>query len=504
MLISRLAVLAAVVAAAPAARAGNSPAVAAALAKLPTIALDDGGLNPRTVDVAVPGVFTTREVDRYCGDHGFSKLVPLARLKMTKPSTWFIATETPAGEFVELYVLTDDGHCGDPRRARFEAGEHTLWAVVPFRGGMPARLTLELVDESAEPRFGDAPKQPVASLAAPMVIDGAVRAPDKTLLDHACHSIARAPDFYLTSATPLQHARLALVDPKGNQTINYYGPMERWKQGMITQCGRSGENSREIDILEGTYAVWIGAAAPEAVGQPYHVVVTDGDTKIDPDAPIVEIPRDLALPDRALSKWYPGFAGAQPHKRSEWTALFTKAPDQMFVYPRVAIADAKLPAGEPLLVAWASDERTAVIRYDGSETQVDTRLITTDRPATVVLPTRPDVPSVGDSIQTATDLSGPEDKATIDAYWAKNKKYRDCVDAYRSANDPTYGSGDHVYAVSGGKVINVGDKYATAADRRCGGAALDAAQDAMMKKLATTRAARLKADLVLIRKRFGL
>jgi hypothetical protein len=236
-----------------------------------------------------------------------------------------------------------------------------------------------------------------------------------------------------------------------------------------------------------------------AVGSDYHVLVLRAGSKVDPMATLVPVPTELAMPDRALHNHYPYFRGAN---LAEWTTMFTTAPEQMFVYTRTDVD--KIPAGEPLLVQFSNEHRTAVYRDDGASEQIDTRLLTTERPSKVVLPTAPRLPKV-DSLEQAIDRAGPDDDKAIAAYRKVDEKYSSCLGDYLSKHDPTWGHDSEVYKIDGnGNVVNVSDQVARAGQSYCGASAVDAAAAKLEKQLATTRTARYKAHLASVRKRFGL
>src|SRR5262249_17299123 len=144
-----------------------------------------------------------------------------------------------------------------------------------------------------------------------------------------------------------------------------------------------------------------------------------------------------------------------------------------------------------------------VWRYDGSMVHVPAELLSGDRPAKVWLPTTAQAPTVG-TIEQAQDLSGPEDEATIDAYFEMHDRYKTCYQAYVNKHDPTNGHDVDVFRISGDSVVNVSDEVARAADRTCNKKADDAAEKKTLAALARTRAVRWQARLDKARARFGL
>jgi hypothetical protein len=217
---------------------------------------------------------------------------------------------------------------------------------------------------------------------------------------------------------------------------------------------------------------------------------------------LAPIPEQLTIPDRAITHHYPYFRGTE---LSDWTALFTTAPERLFVYARAATHDKdnEVAAGEPLLVGRANDDSVTARRYDGSSIVIDSQLITTTRPATVVLPTAPDVPDAS-SLENATAMAAPEDDKVLAAYRAQHDRFIRCYQDYVEKNDPTIGHDAELYRVSGNRITNVSDEISKAADRRCGEARDGAALTKTLAALAKTRAARWAKHLAAVRARFGL
>jgi hypothetical protein len=187
--------------------------------------------------------------------------------------------------------------------------------------------------------------------------------------------------------------------------------------------------------------------------------------------------------------------------------LFTQDPDRLFVFVRATIAAesgyAELPPGEPLLVDCAGRDEVSVRRWDGSRRRVERSLVTTDVPSAYVLPAKAPRPAI-DDISEAMHQSGPEDDKAINAYIRTRDKYQACIDAYLEKHDPTWGTGDSVYRISGSRVTNVSEEVGRRGDKKCGACKVDKAAHEMLAKLDKTRAARWAAHLKSVRARFGL
>ena len=470
--------------------------LAAALTKLPTVTLGaDGALNPRHEEVKPTIAVDAGDAGPTCG-RGRQRLMPLARLDVRRESTWYVAS----GD-AQLFVLTAGETCLDPTGApTLPAGTHTLWTVLPIAGAA-ARYPLEIDDRAAALALAPAERRDAGALDAPLVIAGRVRAGERWYArSGACRGAARAPDFYLVSDRPLQKVTLSLLWSRAPQRLHVMGPLADVKPSSQPRCGedRAGDEHR-FDILEGTYAVWVGGDAA-AAGTDYHVLVLRDGLSIDPMTSLAPIPEELSLADRAIKNHYPYFRGGPV---TTWTPVWTTTPDRLLVYTRAAVDGTDVPAGEPLLVNWSQRDKTSAYRYDGSPISIDTRLISDTRPAQVVLPGKPTLPRV-ESLSSARDHAGPEDRAALAAYQKLDDKFSDCLFTYLRKHDPTFHKDHDVYRISGSKVVNVGDQIAAAGARKCGEKKLDAAGKNLEKQLARTRTARHVLHLAAVRKRFGL
>jgi hypothetical protein len=469
-----------------------------ALRRLPTLTLGAAGaVNPAWPTLPATVAIDAGDAGPTCA-HGRERVMPLAKLHVTRGSRWYLASGRH-----KLFVITDQQKCVDPTDGgTLAAGDHTLWAIVPDAGG-PARYPFEIDDRAAPLVFAEARHQEVGGLDAPLVVSGTVRPTQRWFSrSFSCRGAARAPDLYLHSGQPLQQVEVQVLWSHVPERVHVFGPIEHATVNSRPRCGERDHDGHRFDILEGTYAVWIGGD-DGAAGHDYHLLVTRDGTKLDPMATLAPIPTELSLADRALKHHYPYF---RPGRLADWTAMFTTAPDRLFVYPRAEVKDGgrTVPAGEPLLVNWSNDSRTDAFRWDGTSVAIDTRLIGADRPARIALPTKAPVPAA-DSVSRAQDLAGPEDARAIAAYHKVDDRYTACVGNYLSRHDPTWGHHAEVYKIGpGGRVVNVSDQVGRVAERRCGGHRLDAARKTLLRTLARTRAARWKAHLGRVRTRFGL
>ncbi|HEV7558399.1 MAG TPA: hypothetical protein VGO00_23175 [Kofleriaceae bacterium] len=421
-----------------------------AVSSLPEIVLGPTARNPQFTSVPATFAIDAANAGATCAKSG--RVMALARVRVDKPSRWFIDLDHAAAH--GLFVLTADKHCIDPRTARdIPAGNHTLWTVVED-GTAPSSFALEIDDRNAPLSFGDAVKKPVGALDYPLVVDGKVRASQRWFARAgACAGAARDPDFYLVTDKPLQKVTLSLLWSRAHPKLHVFGPIDRAQPAAEPSCDSSDHT---IDVLDGTYAVWVGADS--AAGTPFHVLVRRDGTKLDPMTTLVDPPTDLGLADRALNNHYPYFQGKA---LDDWTKLFTTAPDQLFVYTRndVDLGDDKLAAGEPLLVASSKGDVTVAYRDDGIQVHLDTRFVTTQKPVAITLPTIARTPKL-DDLGAAIAVAGPEDAKSIADYRAVEAKH----DA----------------------------------------AKLAAAKAKLLKDLDTTRRHRYKQHLIAVRKRFGL
>jgi hypothetical protein len=422
--------------------------LATAVTNLPAITLG-GAANPTFQTVNATFAVDAENAGATCAKAG-QRVMPLATLRVERAGRWYVGMDPPGDR--ELFVLTKDRRCIDPRRApELAAGTHTLWTIVQ-PNVTPPSFALEIDDRGAPLALPDATKRSVGALDYPLVVDGKVRGSERWYARGAGCNAARAPDFYLVTDKPLAKVTISLLWSHAKQRMHLYGPIERTRPGTAPICGRT---EHTFDTLDGTYAVWIGDGP---AGSPYHVYLHREGTKIDPLTTLVDPPADLTIADRALKNHYPYFQGKT---LDEWTKIFTTAPNPLFVYARneIDLGDQKLLAGEPLLVQSAKGDVTVAYRDDGNVVHVDTRSLTKDKPSTVNLPTiarAPKIDDIGEAIQAA----GPEDAKSIAEYRALEGKLKDKK--------------------------------------------LDAEKAKLLKDLDTTRRHRYKQHLIAVRKRFGL
>lgn len=478
----------------------SKDAVTTALAALPTFTVgQESGENPRyfafkptaKAEAADAGIGCVKARDQ---------IMPLARINVTKSARYFLGTGKD-----RLFIVTADNKCAEPSDSPdLAVGVHTLWAVVPRDGTINA-AELEIDDRSRPLAWRNVESKAAGALDAPLVISGKQRAAEKwASRDRLCRKAAREPDFYFTSDRPLQKVELSILWSKQRQVLHVFGPLETVKPTSSPWCDEEGRGGTQqsFDIFEGTYAVWVGGEAT-SVGSDYHVLLRRKDVEIAPLTSLAPIPDELEMHERALRNHYPYF---NSDGLKSWEAIFAAAPDRLFVYARADVDEGptKLRAGEPLLVQFSGNDRSAVWRYNGKNASVKTQLLTTARPEKIWLPERAEIPDARDLGDYMRD-AGPEDQKDIDTYNKLDSKYTGCVGSYMAKNDPTWGHGHEVYKISGnGKVSNVSDEYFRTAAKKCGESKVEAAAKALMKKLAKTRDARYKAHLAAARKRFGL
>jgi hypothetical protein len=472
-------------------------------AKLPTIAIGaEGSTNPVWTGIKPTRSAEAADIGMGCDKSKHDRVMPVAKLDIKRASTWMLDVKD-----ADMFLVTPEETCaGIGGERALAAGVYTLWASVGPDGATPKSYTLEADDRERPLVYAAAAdSRAVGDLAVPMTIPGKVRAAERQhSRSFSCRG-PRQPDFYLTSNQPLQHVEVSILWGRQPQHVHVFGPIERMEKNNLVRCGERGDNdAHAFDVFEGTYAVWVGGEDDAATGSDYHVLVRRTDVPIDPMTVLAPIPKELSLAERALKHHYPYFSG---RSLSDWAAAFTTAPEQLFVYPRTAAKDGDdaVAAGEPLLVAWSQEKgETAAYRFDGSSVSIDTRLLVTERPATVALPASFAAP-VRDSVEQAVSDSGPEDKKAIDAYYKISERYDSCFVGYMQKNDPTWGHSGELYKISGsGKVTNVSDEIADRGWKKCGGSKVESAANKLIKQLAKTRQARYSAHLAAVRKRFGL
>lgn len=451
------------------------------------IVLDGTGLNPRSVAVKAGPSIARADSHVGCEMPSTSRVAPIAVLDVERPGRYQLAMPS-----TDLAITDAAGHCVDGRNGERElrAGAHTVWAILADGDAPPT--TLALYDRTRAMTFPDAPVQELGALDEPAVVHTTVRAGERWPLGEVCGGVARAPDFYVHAAAPVDQVAVQALFSRGGQQVDVFGPIEDAGNATEMRCGASS-----VGLVKGTLAVWVTGD----VGADANVLFHRADATVDKYATFVPPPDGLTIAQRAIQLHYPFFAGQRDPLG--WQALFATAPEHLFVYAAAAIhaQGAEVAAGEPLLV----DKSHAFIRYNGLSFTAADAMITTTRPATVVLPAQPDLPAI-DDVDTALDNAGAEDKPTIDAYGQQREKFEECTYQYAKKHDPTWGhGGDSLYKIdASGKITNVSDEVNRQAEAHCGGKALDHTRTALVAKLAKTRATRLRAQHAKIRARFGL
>lgn len=471
-----------------------------ALGTLPTIDFSADGPNPRFTTVKPTRMALASDLGIGCGAKRGERIMPLARLKVTRTSTYYVGIANKA-----TFIATADRKCG-ARQTQLGPGVHTLWLRVPH-GEKLGDMALETDDIKRSRAFGDRPKRVVTALDQPMVIPGKLR-PSEWWGSRSgnCRGAARDPDFLLVSNKPLQDVTMSLLWGRKPQHLHVYGPLEEKNADSNPRCSAQGyraNNTHQFDVFEGTYAVWVGdGQRADGVGSDYRVLLRRDHVAINPLTAFAPVPAQIDMHERAYRNHYPFFTGTPKN----WELLFTRAPRQLFVFARVEIRQRQthVRAGEPLVVGSWGRDMAWVRHHDGSRSRVKTKLLTSTWPSSLWLPTKPTFKKTP-NLKTAIRYSGPEDRKAIAAYEKVEARYVKCFGRYMEKHDPTWGKNHEVYKIDRrGKVENVGDEIAARADRKCGANALTRAENKLLQRLDATRRKRLVGHLRAIRARFGL
>ncbi len=479
--------------------------VFAELSKTRTINVTPTDVTPRFEKVTIdPSIHAFGEnVNVSCKSRGLSsvgeRIAPLARLKVSKESNYHIGVRGAS-----TFVLTEDNLCSMGREKHLSPGTHTLWAILPRDRAAASSYEIEIDDLNRTFKPGEAKTHEVVSLDKPMVITGKVRPSERWgSRDGLCRGAARAPDAYIHAGDLFESVRLSLLWSTHRQQLHVFGPIETAKTYSRAECGGPRHESHTFKLFEGTYAVWVGSPENTKPGSDYHLLVRNTSKPVPPMTTFAKIGDGLSIEHRRVFNHYPFFEGKNINA---WETMFTQAPERLFVFLRKSVKSNKseVKVGEPLLVSSGYGDTIRMIRFDGSSVSANKQLVTTKWPSKIVMPTKPHTPEER-SLSGALGAAGPEDKKQIDAYIKADKKYEDCSYKYMKKNDPTWGKGHEVYRISrNGKVRNVGDQVADRAYNKCGGKRIEKMADALIKKLAKTRAQRYQRQLTAVRKRFGI
>ncbi len=118
--------------------AADKYAVRGIVLKLPRVELPVSGA-PVQTPLAVPGAFTTRDMEEFCGPAD-AKYVPLAKISVLKDGRWSFKVNDPA---MHLYLQVGHG-CLDPIDGDVR-GNGILWARVPGNDAhVPAQVRLDI------------------------------------------------------------------------------------------------------------------------------------------------------------------------------------------------------------------------------------------------------------------------------------------------------------------------------------------------------------------------
>jgi hypothetical protein len=487
-------------------------ALAAAIKSAPTVALGAAKANPLRVSFTPKLTASATDVGpRRCfrGEQGVALVM---RLELDHD---IAALNIRSESFVLQKEGDDPAACTQWSAGSTDAlaaGRYNVYVAVDRRAP-PTAHTFEL-DDLARPLTFARTGEPtnLGDLAAPLVLAGKVRPSEPPpSRDDACGvRTPRDPDLYVVSREPLAAVKLTLLWSRHPQGLRIYGPIE--KAPEASECTDSiPEWSTEL--MEGTYAIWVGDGDGHGVGDDFHLLVRRSKTKMDPLKLLVVPPAGLSVAERALANHYP-FLGGYDLPLDTPFRLFTEAPTQLFVYPRAdvevekAAADSPGPRkGEPLLVRRAEATETEVQTWEGDIFYVHNDLLVTAPPAPIAFPDRPR-PVVAADIGRAVELSGPEDAPEIARFNKLWEAYTDCFDRYMRKHDPSWTIDADFYRIKfrNGEVVgveNTTDVATGRAEKSCGKAKTERAEQALMTLLAQRRAQRAAAHFAVVKKRFG-
>lgn len=465
--------------------------------------VENPSVNPQFLSIPPAPSAHARVLETRCA-RGTQSVYPLARLTVERKGRFRVR-----GSRAKVLIESATGCVTDEATRQnntlyndeyvLAAGTYTVWAS--GEPGKDAPHTLLEVDDLSQPlAFGDpAHVGDLGTLAQPKLLTAKTRAPERWPgRRNACQygkGAPRAPDFLIKTSEPLQGVRLSLYRNDADLKIRVYGPLEEAKpyEGMVCDV----EQMRFI-TLEGTYAVWV-SGGQEAVGTEYHLLALRESAKIDPMKTLLEIPETLTLDQRVISDHYPFF------RNMSYGYLFPRAPERLFVYAakNLKAGDQVVAAGEPLVVVGVQKDTFDLRRYDGTALRARRTDISTERPAHVVLPTKPSF-QPAKTFDDAWRLVTPADKATVDRINAATDKYRACVGGWMAKNDPTWGkSYDLVYLSGPNQGKTLSDLKFDQAAEVCGEPTLIKAQEAFRLKINAAAKQRVTTHLRAVRKRFG-
>lgn len=404
-------------------------------------------------------------------------LVPAARLRVTDASTWRL--EAPERG---VFLRAPDGRCL-PGGGNLARGDYDVF--VSAAGEAQAQVDLAVIDGERGLALGEAPHVEVRDLKQPLAVPVVVPAP-QFRSSQLCGAGAHTPSFYLDVKSPLAKVSLTTLVADAELDWAVAGPLEASKR-EYEWCKASG-HGRSWDTLEkGTYAVWVssktgvGQKAWAKVRQGFEDHVVDQKARGEPLTKLAPIPAELSLKERQVWWHYP----YHPRDTAAVEALFLDAPAQLFVF---LTGDAEsVKAGEALLLTRWGQEKSTVLRANGETKEVRTERLTTEKPATALLPDSwPDIAPPA-NIKEGYQITSPLDLPKF-AKWENEEARRyACVDNWMRKNDPTWGKNYDVVNLRTGETMT--DRKFRQADKVCQSARVQAAEKALVKAAHQSRLA---------------
>lgn len=427
-----------------------------------------GSTNPAYASFDVqPGTFQGEHLKLDCAKG--RSLIPVTRLVVSDASTWRLSTVREHA----VYLQGPDGKCvkdgGDLPKGSY--------GVFVDAWDVGAKVDLALVDEERGLSFAEAPHVDPGDLKKPVPVEVTIPASEfkpKPL----CGAGARTPSFFIDVKKPMTKVSLGTLVADGDVDWAVAGPLDQTKR-PYEWCKTGGRYWEKLE--KGTYAVWVSAKDPAAVGQKAYARlmgnfddhVVDQKAEGEPLAKLMPVPAEPALKDRQVWWYYPYYR--RDTKAVE--ALFLDAPPQLFVF-LTTDADA-VKAGEALLLARWGAEKSEVIRANGERKEVRTERLTTAKPAKVLVPE--DWPEIArpNDIKDGYAITSPTDLPKF-AKWENDEAKRySCVGNWMSKNDPTWGKNYNLVNLRTGETVT--DQKFRQADKVCNSARVEAAAKSLIK-----------------------
>lgn len=435
--------------------------VNAVVLKLPIIDIDQ----PKSLDIPVGGVFTSKDVDYFCGTAG-DKLIPLGRMHVRKKAPWIFTVDDPA---LEVYAIAGKSCFRPIQGEALPEIKVELWVRAPASyNKSPASIKLDI---------SLPPKPPTIEVALGDDLTAAVATPFAMP--------AGKPVWHPISVTSASRRDVELYVFGAGEHVGFGNEGAMYMARTIKGVARPDQPFTTSVMAEPGTSVTIVAI------QPGKTIPTERDVYGVPSATDKVYGHELNL----FAFFSPAEARMTRDNADLAARLFTTIDPAFFVYGVGERAPCHLVAGEPVLLL----DQSRIMHANGMVQECSFRqgepatdYLSTQRPAKLVMPEV--IAQANDQnrviwydedflAQAATDKG-------IAAYKATKALASACYSREWDKMDPNHTADQYdIVSYSGGKVAKVesfGDKVFKQVYAACNLAGLEKQRDAIYTRLAKT------------------